>query len=182
MKATARELHDADVIALDGPIGKVEDVYFDDRQWVACALLVNGGDLYAGRRLLIDTASVDLPRSSDTRLLVRLTRAQVKQAALSGLSAAHGMRSCNETLGSAIQARDGAAGQLQDFLFERARWTIRDIVVAAQGFWLGGHALVATESVERIDWGARRINVRLNRAQVKARRADPAQSALGALR
>jgi sporulation protein YlmC with PRC-barrel domain len=61
--------------AMDGDLGGVRDVYFDDGTWTVRYLVVDTGEWLPGRRVLVSPMSI---RNSDRRTLrVALTRTQV---------------------------------------------------------------------------------------------------------
>jgi sporulation protein YlmC with PRC-barrel domain len=77
------------------------------------------------------------------------------------------LRSGAEVIGYAIEARDGAIGEVEDFIVDEKSWAIRDIVVDTLKWWPGGHVRVHPEYVEHIDWNERKVHLRLTREQVK---------------
>lgn len=66
--------------ALDGELGAVEDLYVDDRSWAVRYLVVKTGGWLLGRDVLITPASVSEIDDRESKLRVRLTRAQVEQS------------------------------------------------------------------------------------------------------
>jgi hypothetical protein len=67
--------------ARDGEIGKVSDVYFDDKEWVIRYVVVDTGSwLAGGRRVLIAPAAFDQADWEAGELPVHLTRDQVQNA------------------------------------------------------------------------------------------------------
>jgi hypothetical protein len=77
------------------------------------------------------------------------------------------LRSGREVIGYVIEARDGTIGELDDFVVDENDWAIRDVVVDTRKWWPGGQVQVHPEYVERIDWGERRMHLRLTRDEVK---------------
>jgi hypothetical protein len=77
---TVKNLQGDRLIARDGPIGSVSDVYFDDERWGVRYLVVDTGEWLPGRRVLISPASVEAGGVSAQALRVGLTREQVKSA------------------------------------------------------------------------------------------------------
>lgn len=80
MTRTVRELKGDDVLARDGDVGSVEDVYFDDERWAVRYLVVDTGNWLPGKRVLISPASLEAELSSKDRLRLALTREQVEGA------------------------------------------------------------------------------------------------------
>ena len=218
MTQSIRDLRGDAVLARDGRIGSVDDVYFDDERWAVRYVVVDTGEWLSGRRVLIAPASVESSLSSAKKLRLALTREQIASAPpaesdrpvsrryeiahakhygyphywagpmLWGVGAypippadeplageveakleegdPH-LRSGAEVIGYAIEARDGAIGEVEDFLVDEKSWAINDIVVDTLKWWPGGHVRVHPEYVERIDWSERKMHLRLTREQVK---------------
>jgi PRC-barrel domain len=77
------------------------------------------------------------------------------------------LHSTTDTVGYAIEARDGAIGHVNDLLIDERTWTIRWLVVGT-GNWLPGkQVLVAPEWVEDVAWTERAVRVGLKRAQIQ---------------
>ena len=64
--------------ALDGDIGTVRDIYFDDQRWAVRYLVVETGSWLQSRRVLISPVSIDSTDWQASTLHTRLTRQQVK--------------------------------------------------------------------------------------------------------
>jgi uncharacterized protein YrrD len=69
-----------DIVARDGGIGSVDDVYFDDRQWAVRYLVVQTGQWMPGQKVLISPASVLPEQSRDDAFVVDLTREDIEGA------------------------------------------------------------------------------------------------------
>jgi hypothetical protein len=68
------------VIASDGPVGSVEDFYFDDERWAVRYLVVDTGRWLPGRLVLISPIAIDHPDWSERALRLSVTREQVKNS------------------------------------------------------------------------------------------------------
>jgi uncharacterized protein YrrD len=68
------------VAAIDGAIGRITDLYFDDETWGVRYLVVDTGGWLNGRTVLIAPAAVDAARSTETAIAVNLTRDQVRNS------------------------------------------------------------------------------------------------------
>jgi PRC-barrel domain len=64
--------------AVDGAIGTVEALYFDEINWAVRYLLVDTGGWLNGRRVLISPVAVGELRSEDQTIFIELTRAQIR--------------------------------------------------------------------------------------------------------
>lgn len=72
------ELRSSDIVASDGSLGSVRDVYFDDAHWTVRYLVVDTGNWLPGREVLISPASIRGVEKGIVR--VGLTRKQVEDA------------------------------------------------------------------------------------------------------
>lgn len=68
------------ILARDGRIGTVDDVYFDDERWAVRYLVVDTGEWLPGRKALISPASLPVQEGGGDYLRVNLTREQVEHA------------------------------------------------------------------------------------------------------
>ena len=67
--------------ALDGEVGSVYDVYFDDKQWTVRYFVVDTGTWLSGRRVLISPMALRQPADVvGDRLQVGLSKAQIENA------------------------------------------------------------------------------------------------------
>jgi len=80
MLRNSHALLDHPVEAIDGAIGIVKDLYFDDELWVLRYFVVATGTWLAGRRVLISPTAMTLPIGESTRLAVALTKLQVQHS------------------------------------------------------------------------------------------------------
>jgi hypothetical protein len=166
MKQTLRELKGDRIRAVDGVIGFIKDVRFDDRGWKVRYLEVDIGEWLPGRRVLIDTQHMapDAMRDPNgTTVRVALTCEEVRNAPAAD---SDGARSALEAIGYTVQARDGTLGEVQDFVVEDADWAISEVVVDTLPWWPGGHVGLQPQSVERIDPQSRTLYLRLPRERL----------------
>jgi hypothetical protein len=204
------------VVAKDGPIGELKDLYFDDERWGVRYFVVDTGRWLPGRKVLLSPASVDTKASTEEEIKVALTREQVEHApgidadkpvsrqyeeaharyygyseywlaaGMAGVGAvpppggetnrqlkqaerkaeqSH-LRSSAEVIGYGIEAADGAAGRIDDFIVDDRNWKVDALVVDTQ--WLpGGKVLVSANAVEHIDWQTKTVRVRMTREAIK---------------
>ncbi|TYQ16757.1 UNVERIFIED_CONTAM: PRC-barrel domain protein [Acetivibrio alkalicellulosi] len=68
------------IAAKDGEIGKVNDFYFDERNWVIRYLVDKTGFWLFGRQVLISPLSFEKPTFTDKKFHVSLTMDQVKNS------------------------------------------------------------------------------------------------------
>lgn len=75
-----KELVGDRIVATDGEIGQVDQLYFDDETWGMRYLVVNTGGWLRGRKVLISPAAIDRSRSSEAAISVTLSREQVEKS------------------------------------------------------------------------------------------------------
>ena len=77
------------------------------------------------------------------------------------------LRSIVEVTGYHIHAIDGDIGHVENFMFDHDAWSLPYFVVATSNWWLGNRVLIATHSVETIEWSERRVRLLVSREQVR---------------
>ena len=77
---SVEQLHGCSILATDGQIGKVDELYFDDEEWRIRYVVVDIGKWLLGRRVLVSPAVLGKPNQITHVLPVTLTRAQVKNS------------------------------------------------------------------------------------------------------
>jgi uncharacterized protein YrrD len=83
MMKQLRRLHDlADltILATDGEIGRLQELYFDDRNWSVRYLVVKTGGWLLGREVLLAPAAVDEIHDPDGTMNLALTKGQIERA------------------------------------------------------------------------------------------------------
>ena len=80
MLRKVNELHAYSLLATDGELGKVKDVFFDDEKWTIRYLVVETGSWLNSRRVLISPYSIARIDSADESIAVRLTQEQVRNS------------------------------------------------------------------------------------------------------
>ncbi|MBA3595890.1 MAG: PRC-barrel domain-containing protein [Methylibium sp.] len=80
MLFSTRQLEGFKLDARDGEIGRVREVYFDDRHWVIRHLVVDTGGWLSGRKVLISPHSIERLDRDQQRLTVALSRQQIEDA------------------------------------------------------------------------------------------------------
>src|ERR1700733_13716046 len=63
--------------AIDGEVGKVEEIYFDDRNWAIRYLVVKTGQWLSGRKVLISPLAFDRSQWNGRTFPVNLTINQI---------------------------------------------------------------------------------------------------------
>ena len=79
MLRTAGELKGVTIEAMDGDIGSVQDLYFDDQTWTVRYLVVDTGTWLPGRQVLISPFAFQVVQGA-SRLRTSLTKEQVRDS------------------------------------------------------------------------------------------------------
>ncbi len=79
MLQSINQLYDDRIGALDGDVGHVEDLYFDDRSWAVRYLVTDTGSWLAGRKVLISPHAFGGLDRVGKRMLVQLTLKQIEE-------------------------------------------------------------------------------------------------------
>ena len=203
--------------ASDGEIGHVNDIYFDDTNWIVRYVVADTGNWLPGRQVLIPPHLLGRVSQEEKVLHVSLTRQQIESSpsidshkpvsrqyeedyykhfgwpfywqgdvigGLTGSSAldlassalpdeifpltspspkrgdAH-LRSSNAVNGYHIQARDGKAGHICDFMVDDITWKIAQLVIKTGHRFSGKEVWVATGNVTRISYEESTVFVNL---------------------
>lgn len=80
MLRKAGHLHNFELRARDGVLGKVKDFYFDDYHWTIRYLVVETGSWLGSRKVLLATSAVGVASWEDSLLSVDLTQDQVRHS------------------------------------------------------------------------------------------------------
>ena len=161
------------VAATDGSLRRVDDLYFDDRNWAVRYLAVDAGDWLPGHRVLVSPITL---RSSELATLhVAVSKQQITtkpgstvtrvvpvsstlpggvEPALARAGERGDLHLQNATgvLGYAVQAEDGEIGHVKDVLVDDQAWAIRYLVVDTRNWWANKKVLVSPEWLTRVTW------------------------------
>ncbi len=80
MLHNAKKLEGMNIVAIDGKVGKVEDLYFDEEKWVIRHLEADTGGWLTGRRVLLSPISVIGIDWRDDVLRVNLAQEQIQNS------------------------------------------------------------------------------------------------------
>jgi hypothetical protein len=80
MLRIVRELYGYSIQAIDGDIGEVHDLYFDDQSWTIRYLIVDTSRWLSGQKVLISAAALGEPNWKKRTFPVSLTKEQVKNS------------------------------------------------------------------------------------------------------
>ena len=160
------------VRAIDGEIGRIHDLQVDDRRWVIRGIVVDVGHWLTGHLALIrPSVVVNLDRGTQT-IHVALTAEQIADA-----EGSEGDSSRLRQVGSrvrslralghyGIEAGDGEAGHVGDWLVDVRTWRARYAVVNTAFGWTRRRVLLPVQELGAISWSARAIYADLPRATI----------------
>jgi hypothetical protein len=80
MIRTVKHMQKLEIVATDGPIGSLDDIYFDDERWAIRYVVVDTGRWLPGRRGLISPLSVCRTEWNEQRILLSISRDQVRDS------------------------------------------------------------------------------------------------------
>ena len=148
-----KELQDYTAQAADGELGAVHDFLFDDQAWTIRYLVVDTSGWLDRERALIPSDSLLQPDGQSLVIPVASSQEQVKNRPPIDPDERRRdnphLRSAQEVIGYRVQARDGQAGSVEDFLVSDETWHIQFMVDT--GMWLAGRkVLTALQWVEQI--------------------------------
>lgn len=179
-----KDLHDFTIAARDADVGRVHDVYFDDRDWRIRYLVVQMGDVLPGRRVLIALKDLEEPVWGPLHIRVKLTSSEVENSPEvethepvsqqrhdpKGQKTNGGdphLRSAREVTGYHLTTTDGELGHVEDFLFDDEKWKIRYAVVDTSNWWDGRRILLRPPWIKRVSWSEHKIHVDMSRERIQ---------------
>lgn len=77
------------------------------------------------------------------------------------------LRSMKLMEGFHLSAADGDAGMVADLFIDDGRWTVRYLLIDGGGRLARKHVLIPPHAVERVEWSAGCVHVRLSRRQLE---------------
>lgn len=159
MLNTVRELRRHELVATDGVVGRVDDLYFDDQTWDVRFLVAKTG-LLLPRRSLVPSEAICSMAGTARQLRVSLTRDQAKGGLLGDkaesaprqptgspgserdLRAHPHLQSAKAVMGYWLLAADGPIGHVRDFLIDIEARTVCSVVVGTRNWLPGGKVMM----------------------------------------
>jgi hypothetical protein len=174
MVRSAKGLRGQPIVARDGAIGFLVDIYFDDHSWKVRYLVLDTGRPMPRRQVLVSPSHV-VPVDGESRIHVRLSREEVEKCpeldddkpvylqhdmgSVTTRGDPH-LRSAEVVMGFAVYGPPGRAGHLRDILLDSSDWTVTSFVVDT-GIWLPGkRSLVSPADIDGLDWIERAVELR----------------------
>ncbi len=192
MLRTATEIASFTLRTRDEEIGCIHDLYFDERRWRVCYFAVRTHSEHGSRMVVMSPSVISAPDWMQRVMTVAVSRDQVEQSpsfdpeqpfirlaevalarhygwALSSAceSDSRPLQSVQSALGTAVDATDGSAGKLVDFLVDDLTWEVRYLVVETGCWWSGKKVLIAPQWVDGIRAADRTVSVSLAREAIK---------------
>jgi sporulation protein YlmC with PRC-barrel domain len=160
-----KDLQGDAILAEDGEVGSVDDLYFDDEGWDIRYLVVNTRRWIPGRKYLISPVAIDRERPlAEGDIRVDLTRDEISRCPEAGSESR--LRSSAEVIGCGIEAIDGSIGKVADLVVDDETWAITDVLVDSRQWLPGRLLLISPEVIERIDWPEKKVHLRLARGDI----------------
>jgi uncharacterized protein YrrD len=174
MLFSAKSFFNYSIHATDGEIGKVEQLYFDDENWMIRYFVVNTGGWFSGRRVFISPISIKKVDWVDYKLHVSLSCDQVEKSPeidtklpVSQQEDSY-LRSSTEVFGYLVQAQDAKFGHVEDFIIDDSNLKIRYLVIDTVNFWPSRSVLISPNWVQSVSWENRIFKIDLSEEKVKA--------------
>lgn len=198
MLTRAKEITGKDVVAVDGPVGEVDDVIFEPIVWTVQKIVVRLGGLLRRERLSVPRSAIEGPDGG--RLAVSLWRGDLHRAALDddtrrsldgespadtkvvriprrSASEESALLSANEVIGYRLRAAGGDVGRVRDLVLDPATWMILGVVTSTRVWLPSRKVLVPVPWLEGVDHDNRRVYTRLTVRTLRcAPRFDPPES------
>ena len=80
MIRSAKQMKKFEILATDGRIGTLDDVYFDDARWAIRYVVADTGRWLPGRRILISPLSINRTDWNGQKLVLSISRDQLQQS------------------------------------------------------------------------------------------------------
>jgi hypothetical protein len=178
MLRSAKELHKCTVRAVDGDVGYVRDLYFDDDTWTIRYVVVDGAALSPRRNVLISPMSIRVVNFSERQLGLSVTCRQVAGSPDVDLHKPVSRQREADVLGyygyPYYWGGAGNLGHVEDFLVDDESWQIRQAVIDTSNWWHGKKVLVSPDGITAIDWSSSTVSIDASRDSLKSAGAyDP---------
>ena len=188
------QLNEFSLLATDGSIGHVKDLYIDDESWAVRYLVVETGNWFTRHRVLIPTAGLGSIDSTAKVIQVSITRDQVQRSPdvdcdmpvsrqhETDLSGYYGfpsylegekrpsdphLRSAAALTGYAVRSDHDEIGHVKQFLMDEDGWRVVAVIVKTGTWWHGDLMRIATAGITTVDWDTRSLEVTASRESLK---------------
>lgn len=183
------------VHALDGELGRVEELLFDDEHWIVRSVVLETGNWLASRKVLLSPLVFTNFNDLEKTVGVSLTQEQVKnnpdvastppvtqqwEASYSSDDPTHSLgddlsrdhaaahlRNSKEVTSYTVLATDGSLGHVEDFLVDDTSWKVTYLAVDTKDWLLGKTVLVPPTWIESISGTDRSVRLGATREHIK---------------
>lgn len=189
MLISVNDLAKYDVVAMDGEIGSIRGLYFDDSSWSILYFILDTGTWLPGRKVIVSTQSVARVDSHDKKIEISLARERIQNSpevdedeplsleAQSRIDAYYGWRgisrfsahvqSTRDVIGSYIEANNGDIGHVEDFIIDSEGWVVRYMIVDTVNWWPGKKVLISPIWIQSMKWADKKVHIDLTQEQIK---------------
>jgi hypothetical protein len=180
------------VSGIDGHLGTVSDLLFDDVSWGMRWLVVSTGNWFPNHDVLLPVSVLGHLDPARREFRVALTVQQIRDSrrverdlpvsrqeethAASRPNDPH-LRSMEAVLGHLVHASDGLIGHVDDFLIDDAAWSIRFVKIDTRDWGPTRRVSLSPRLIRRIDWQARAVHLHVARREIEGR--SPRDPAIG---
>ena len=180
----------------EGEIGKVKELYFDDRYWTIRYLVADTGNWLTGRQVLISPYALGAVNPKDQNITIQLTKQRIEDSpslesdqpvsrqfeeshvVYYGLTAYWtsfggqedwdpNLLSTSAVIGHHVQASDDEIGHVEDFIIDDKTWAIRYLVINTRNWLPGKKILISPQWIERVSWTEAKVFVNLTREKIR---------------
>lgn len=193
------------VSGIDGHLGTVSDLLFDDTDWKVRWLVVSTGDWFPNYDVLLPVSVLRYPDPSRHQFGVTLTVQQIRNSthvegdlpvsrqvetdslphhatagsavlSMSKHNDPH-LRSIEAVIGHRVHAMDGLIGHVDDFLVHDVDWNVEFIKVDTRNWGPACRVLLPPRLIRKIDWPARLVHLGVDRKTIE--NGSPCNPAVG---
>ncbi len=182
------------VLGVDGHLGTVVDLLFDDTTWKLRWLVANTRQWFPSHEVLLPVSVWGHPDSARRQFTVKLTMQQIQDSLgadrarpvsqqqevdlgagpadtfgaidASTESPDPHLRSMEAVLGHRVNAVDEVIGHVDELLVEDADWSIRYLKVDTRDWRRDSRVLIPPRSIRAIDWQERLVHLHVDRQKI----------------
>jgi len=160
----AKSFQGKTIQAKDGPIGHVQDVYFDDLEWKIRYVAVKTGRWLPGKTVLLASQTITRYEHGNSGVPVSLTKDEVKSSTSLEAEKPGNPHLCctHEVLGYSLRATDGDIGRLEDFVIHDEDNSIRFLIIKIETLMAAKKILIRPGSIIGIDRSAKKLIANLS--------------------
>lgn len=149
--------------ALDGYVGKLSDIFFDDRTWKVRYFVAEFSDWFLEKDVLVSPSAIST--FDGTSLNIALTKAEMRACPRAGSSQEvdpH-LQSCKNLCSFELICKDEDIGAMHDLLVDDSLWLIRFLIAKISDGNILEEKLLGPQLVEDIEWRLSTVILGINR-------------------